>query len=118
MIDHTNSVTKKPSLFEIVGLVTVLVSVFFVGYELRQANKIARVETEWQLMNTYASWDEAIISCPECFIQSASAFSSTTDDWFNPSILRPQSIVKLQVGIGDHTASLAHYLASCEPPDI
>ena len=44
MIDHTNSVTKKPSLFEIVGLVTVLVSVFFVGYELRQANKIARVE--------------------------------------------------------------------------
>ena len=87
MIDHTNSVTKKPSLFEIVGLVTVLVSVFFVGYELRQANKIARVETEWQLMNTYASWDEAIISCPECFIQSASAFSSTTE------YMRVQSII-------------------------
>ena len=46
MIDHTNSVIKKPSLFEIVGLVTVLVSVFFVGYELRQANKIVRVEKE------------------------------------------------------------------------
>ena len=72
---------------EIVGLVTVLVSVFFVGYELRQANKIARVETEWQLMNTYASWDEAIISCPECFIQSASAFSSTTE------YMRVQSII-------------------------
>ncbi len=46
MIEHPNSIIPKPSLFEIAGLVTVLVSLFFVGYELRQANKIARVETE------------------------------------------------------------------------
>jgi len=30
-------------------------------------------------MNTYAAWDEAIISCPECFTQSALALSSTTE---------------------------------------
>ena len=87
MNDHTNSVIKTPSLFEIAGLTTVLISLFFVGYELRQANKIARVETEWQLMNTYAAWDEAIISCPECFTQSASALSSTSE------FMRSQSII-------------------------
>ena len=60
MIDHTNSVTKKPSLFEIVGLVTVLVSVFFVGYELRQANHLTNANIPVGYQNLRKSSYQAV----------------------------------------------------------
>ena len=87
--ENLNSIISKPSLFEIIGLTTVLVSLIFVGYELRQANKIARVETEWQLMNSYAAWDEATISCPECF----TAKVSENMEVMSPEWARNQSII-------------------------
>jgi hypothetical protein len=89
MSDNSNPAISKFNLFEIIGVTSILASLFFVGYELRQANKIARVETEWQLMNSYATWDEGIIACPECYVPSFSENMGVSTPEFN----RNQSII-------------------------
>ena len=56
------------NLFEVIGAFTLIISLFFIGYEINLANKIAQVETEWEMFNSYASYNELHIEKPEFFI--------------------------------------------------
>jgi hypothetical protein len=49
------------TLANFLGIVGVIGSLTFVGLELRLTRKLAEVETEWQIMNNYASWNESVI---------------------------------------------------------
>ena len=53
---------------EIAGAVTLIISLIFIGYEIRLANRIALVETEWEMFNSYAAFNEMRIEEPEIFV--------------------------------------------------
>jgi len=40
---------------ELLGAMTLIASLIFIGYEIRLANRIALVETEWEMFNSYAA---------------------------------------------------------------
>jgi hypothetical protein len=71
----------------IIGIIGVTGSLLFVGAELRLTNKIAQVETEWQLMNNYASWNESVIECPECYVAGNQENSEQKEFWRNYAIV-------------------------------
>ena len=50
------------------GAVTLIISLIFIGYEIRLANRIALVETEWEMFNSYAAYNEMRIEEPELFV--------------------------------------------------
>ena len=54
---------------EMAGAVTLIISLIFIGYEIRLANRIAQVETEWELFNSYAAYTEMRIEEPELFVE-------------------------------------------------
>mgnify|MGYP006098815371 CR=1 FL=1 len=56
-------------LLELAGAFTLIVSLIFIGYEIRLANKIAQVETEWEMFNSYAAYNEMCIDKPELFVE-------------------------------------------------
>ena len=71
----------------IIGVFGVIVSLIFLGYEAREANKLARVETEFQLMNNYAAWNEGVIECPECYTASFDEDMPQSEYWRNLSLV-------------------------------
>jgi len=56
-------------LLELAGAMTLIVSLIFIGYEIRLANRIALVETEWEIFNSYAAYNEMAIQQPELFAE-------------------------------------------------
>ena len=54
---------------EMAGAVTLIISLIFIGYEIRLANRIAQVETEWEMFNSYAAYNEMRIEEPELFVE-------------------------------------------------
>ena len=56
-------------LLESVGAATLIVSLIFIGYEICLANRIAQVETEWEMFNSYAASNAMRIEKPELFIE-------------------------------------------------
>ena len=46
---------------ELIGAITLIISLIFIGYEIRLANRIALVETEWEMFNSYAGYNEMAI---------------------------------------------------------
>jgi hypothetical protein len=69
------------------GVAAVIASLIFVGLELRLTRRLAVIETEWQLMNNYASWQEAVIECPECYTANYSDEMGYEEYWRNYSII-------------------------------
>ena len=59
-------------IVNVVGVFAVIASLIFVGLELRLTRQLAIIDTEWQLMNNYASWNESVIECPECYVANYS----------------------------------------------
>ena len=57
------------NLLELAGAMTLIVSLIFIGYEIRLANRIALVETEWEMFNSYAAYNEMAIQQPELFAE-------------------------------------------------
>ena len=56
-------------LLELAGAATLIISLIFIGYEIRLANRIALVETEWEMFNSYAAYNEMAIEQPELFAE-------------------------------------------------
>ena len=56
-------------LLELAGAATLIISLIFIGYEIRLANRIALVETEWEMFNSYAGYNEMAIQNPELFVE-------------------------------------------------
>jgi len=56
---------SKSTFLEIGGMVAVVMSLLFVGYQIQQANRIAIVTTEYELRNNYSSLNELIIGNQE-----------------------------------------------------
>ena len=54
---------------EMAGAVTLIISLIFIGYEIRLANRIAQVETEWEMFNSYAAYNALRIEEPELFVE-------------------------------------------------
>ncbi|MEE3290238.1 MAG: hypothetical protein VX206_05835 [Pseudomonadota bacterium] len=54
---------------ELIGAITLIISLIFIGYEIRLANRIALVETEWEMFNSYAGYNEMAIQNPELFVE-------------------------------------------------
>lgn len=71
----------------IFGVLAVIASLIFVGLELRLTRRLAEIDTEWQLMNNYASWQEAVIECPECYTANYSEDMGYGEYWRNLSLV-------------------------------
>ena len=71
----------------ILGVLAVIASLIFVGLELRLTRRLAEIDTEWQLMNNYASWQEAVIECPECYTANYSEDMGYGEYWRNYSLV-------------------------------
>ena len=56
---------RKSTFLEISGMVAVVLSLLFVGYQIQQANRITIVTTEYELRNNYSSLNELIIGNQE-----------------------------------------------------
>jgi hypothetical protein len=54
---------------EMAGAVTLIISLIFIGYEIRLANRIAQVETEREMFNSYAANNALRIEEPELFVE-------------------------------------------------
>jgi len=54
---------------ELAGAATLIISLIFIGYEIRLANRIALVETEWEMFNSYAEYNALRIEKPELFVE-------------------------------------------------
>lgn len=52
-------------IIELVGIVTVILSLVFVGYEINQANRIAMVDSEQAIWENFSSINEVIMSDTE-----------------------------------------------------
>ena len=75
------------TLANFLGIVGVIGSLTFVGLELRLTRKLAEVETEWQIMNNYASWNESVIECPECYVANYNENMGYEQYWRNYAII-------------------------------
>ena len=69
------------TLAEIVGVLSVLVSVGFLAMQVGQANQQARVQLAHDIQASYNGWHEILITAPE----AADLFTSTLPD----SVLTP-----------------------------
>ena len=49
-------------IVNVVGVFAVIASLIFVGLELRLTRQLAIIDTEWPLMNNYASWNESVLN--------------------------------------------------------
>jgi hypothetical protein len=56
---------KHTRYFELIGLGAVVISLLFVAYEIRQANRIASGTTSYEMSRNYMSINELILSNPE-----------------------------------------------------
>jgi hypothetical protein len=56
---------SRSRFFEAVGILSVVLSLLFVAFEIRQTNQIAMVSTEIEIRNTYSELNEAMFSDPE-----------------------------------------------------
>ena len=56
---------KLSRYFELIGLCAVVISLLFVAYEIRQANRIASGTTSYEMSRNYMSINELILSNPE-----------------------------------------------------
>ena len=74
-------------IINVLGVFAVIASLIFVGLELRLTRRLAYIETEWQLMNNYASWQEAAIECPECYTAGYSEDMGYGEYWRNYSLV-------------------------------
>jgi hypothetical protein len=57
-------------------------------------------------MNRYAAWDEATISCPECFTPKVSEnMEVMSPEWARLNKMKPKSVLKksAKVGLGFFT---------------
>ena len=52
-------------IIEVAGIITVILSLFFVGYEINQANRIAVVNSEQAIWGNFATINELIMSNTE-----------------------------------------------------
>ena len=71
----------------VVGVFAVIASLIFVGLELRLTRQLAIIDTEWQLMNNYASWNESVIECPECYVANYNEEMGWGHYWRNYAII-------------------------------
>ena len=58
------NLTTKQSL-EILGVLSVVLSLLFVAFEIRQTNQIAMVATEIEIRNNFSELNEAMFSDPD-----------------------------------------------------
>ncbi len=56
---------KHKQIIEYAGIAAVIISLWFVIYEIRQSNRIALVTTEYEVRNNYSSLNESIINDAE-----------------------------------------------------
>lgn len=56
---------SKKEIAEIIGLVAVVASLLFLGYEIRQSNRIARSTITYELANNYSEINEIVWSSPQ-----------------------------------------------------
>lgn len=47
-------------LVEMLGIVAIVLSLLFVAFQIQQANRIARIATEIEISNLFATWNEII----------------------------------------------------------
>lgn len=66
--------------FEIIGIVSVVISLLFVAYQIQQSNKIAKVTTEYEIRNNHSSSNEVAMS-DQAF---ATLLFRATDPSFKP----------------------------------
>ena len=52
-------------IFEVTGILAIVISLLFVAYQIQQANLIARVTTEYEIRNNHAEFNESIFTNPE-----------------------------------------------------
>ena len=74
-------------IVNVVGVFAVIASLIFVGLELRLTRQLAIIDTEWQLMNNYASWNESVIECPECYVANYNEEKGWGQYWRNYAII-------------------------------
>jgi len=67
--------------FEIIGIVSVVISLLFVAYQIQQSNKIARVTTEYEIRNNHSSSNEIAMSDQDF----ATLLFKATDPTFEPA---------------------------------
>ena len=53
--------TSIVNIIEILGIITVIVSLLFVAYEINQANKIAMVDSEQAIWENFSAINELIM---------------------------------------------------------
>jgi len=51
--------------FEFLGVIGVIVSLLFVAFQIQQANRIARVTTEYEIRNNRSEWQAIFLENPE-----------------------------------------------------
>lgn len=56
---------RKKEIAEIIGVIAVVASLLFLGYEIRQSNQIARSTITYELANNYSEINEIVWSSPE-----------------------------------------------------
>lgn len=56
---------NNKQIFETIGLLAVVFSLLLVAYEVRQANRIAVVNTEFELRNSYHTTNIALLNNPD-----------------------------------------------------
>ena len=54
--------TNRVRFLEIVGIVTVVLSLLFVGYEIRQSNKIATVANSNEIYGSFVTMNSALMT--------------------------------------------------------
>jgi hypothetical protein len=78
---------NNEKIVNVVGVFAVIASLIFVGLELRLTRQLAIIDTEWQLMNNYASWNESVIECPECYVANYNEEMGWGHYWRNYAII-------------------------------
>jgi hypothetical protein len=54
-------------IFELSGIATIILSLVFIVYEIRQANTIAMIEAEQGIQGSFSAVNELIIENLSCF---------------------------------------------------
>ncbi|MGI9323868.1 MAG: hypothetical protein ACR2PZ_01520 [Pseudomonadales bacterium] len=72
--------SNKIQVVETVGIVSVVLSLLFVAYQIQQTNQIAIVTTEVEIRNSYGELNESMYSAP----QLARLIEKATEPSFTP----------------------------------
>ena len=85
--------------FEFLGIIGVIVSLLFVAYQVQQANRIARVTTEYEIRNNRSEWQSIFLENPEIteFMIRIIAQSNSIEDM--PEIDRRRAYIFAMRGI-------------------